>query len=310
MPEPLTPDSMQALFEKCKNWGRWGAEDECGALNFIQGHHRKAAAALVQDGHAVSCSREFPVEPAPHNPHPAQHMMVAAGDAATTMLADLEATLDYIGIACHGMATSHIDALCHVSAQGTLYNGVPVTDVKSTGATRNSIMAARDGIVGRGVLLDMPRLRGTEAIEPDQPVTPDELDAACKSQGVEVGEGDILLVAIGRDAYTARYAGWSPADGLGGLHAECAPWLHDRCIAVLGGDGVSDNMPGEGTAGWAMPMHQCCLTAMGIHLLDNLELRRLQADCAERGRWEFLFTVEPLRVERGTGCAINPIALL
>ena len=130
-----------------KNWGRWGPDDERGALNYISAEKRAAAARLVRDGETVSCALEFPVAPGPDNPTPAQHHMVIAGDAPEgTGVPNLEAALDYIGIAFHGMATSHIDALCHVFVLGRMYNGFPATDVKSTGAARNSIMAARDGI--------------------------------------------------------------------------------------------------------------------------------------------------------------------
>ena len=162
MSQPNVPTQvwMEKVFEATKNWGRWGAEDESGALNFITPKLRAAAAALVRDGVAVSCARELPVEPSVENPRPVHHHMLVAGDVADSLVPGIGATMDYIGVACHGMATSHIDALCHIAVNGTLYNGFPISDVKSNGARRGSIMAARDGIVGRGVLLDIPRLRG------------------------------------------------------------------------------------------------------------------------------------------------------
>jgi kynurenine formamidase len=311
MAESLTRDDLDRMFESVKNWGRWGAEDERGALGFIDDAKRARAAALVRDGEAVSCSLEFPVTPGPDNPTPAQHHMVLAGDAPEgSGVPHLETAMDYIGISFHGMATSHIDALCHVFVRGQMYNGFRASDVKSTGALRNSIMAARDGIVSRGVLLDVPRLRGVPWLEPGVAIERAELEAAERAQGVRVEEGDILLVATGRDARRAALGAWEPVTGgLAGLHPSCIPYLHERRIAVLGSDGISDPLPPSGIEGWPIPVHQCCLVAMGVHLLDNLELGRLGAACSARGRWEFLFSVAPLRIERATGSPVNPLAL-
>jgi kynurenine formamidase len=172
-------------------------------------------------------------------------------------------------------------------------------------------MCARDGIVGRGVLLDIPRLHGVEYLEPGTAITPGDLTAAEAVHDVEVTEGDILLVVTGRDARRAACGPWHPyTDGLAGLHPECIPWLHDRGIAVLGSDGISDVLPGRHPHGWPMPVHQCVLVAMGVHLLDNLRLDRLADACARQAQWSFLFTIAPLLVDGGTGSPANPIALL
>jgi kynurenine formamidase len=305
----LTTAEMEKIFESVKNWGKWGKDDQRGALHYITPKIRAAAASLIRDGESISCALEFPTQPAPDNPNPAQHMMVVAGDACTsTGIPGLEAAMDYIGVAFHGMAVSHIDALCHVFVKEKMYNGFDASDVKSTGALKNSIMAAKDGIAGRGVLLDIPRLRGVEWLEVDQRIGPDELEAAERAQRVTVQEGDILLVGTGRDARRAAKGSWSPMEGLAGLDGRCVEWLHERRIAVLGCDGVSDAIPNGNIANWPMPIHQCTLVAMGVHLLDNLRLDSLAAACADRERWEFFLTVAPLRVARGTGSPVNPIA--
>ncbi len=309
--ETMTPAQLEAIYEKVKNWGRWGTEDEAGALNLLTPERRAAAAREVQSGEAVSCSRELPVEPSTENPNPALHMMIRAGDDCVIPGVGLETAMDFVGVAFHGMATSHIDALCHVFVNGQMYNGRSAAEVKSTGAHANSIMVARDGISGRGVLLDVARHRGVSWLEPGESVGPDELEACEASQGVRVGEGDILLIANGRDARREAQGPWSPIEGgLAGLHPSCVPWLHERGVSVLGADGVSDPLPGPGVEGWPMPVHQCCLVAMGVHLLDNLRLDRLSEACASAGRWSFLFTVAPLRIENATGSPVNPIALL
>jgi kynurenine formamidase len=307
----VTTERMEEIFEKSKNWGRWGADDQAGALNLITPAKRAAAAKLVRTGEIVSCARELPVQPNAENPTPALHMMVMAGDACdATGVPGLETAMDFVGVAFHGMAVSHIDALCHVFVRGRMYNGFPASDVKSIGALRNSIFVAREGIVSRGVLLDIPRLRGVPWLEGGAEIGPDELAAAEREQGVRVEAGDILLVAGGRDARREHEGPWSPLEGgLAGLHPECIPWLRERDVAVLGSDGVSDALPGRRIDGWPLPVHQCTLVAMGVHLLDNLMLGRLREACARHGRWEFLLSVAPLRVDRGTGSPVNPIAM-
>ena len=305
-----TADRMRSVFESVKNWGRWGPDDEAGALNLITPAKRLEAAATVATGDVVSCSLPLAVQPAPDNPHPALHMMVRGGDDCLLPGTGFEMTSDFVGVAFHGMATSHIDALCHVFVDGRMYNGFAGTEVRSTGARRGSIMNASDGIVSRGVLLDIPRSMGVESLEKTHLVTVDELDRCVADQNVTIGAGDILLVATGRDATRAAEGAWVPWHGLAGLHPECIPWLHDRDIAVLGADGVSDGLPGLGLEGWFMPVHQCALVAMGVHLLDNLRLDRLSAACAAAERWEFQFTVAPLHVDGGTGSPVNAVAVL
>lgn len=304
-------DEMRELFESVKNWGRWGDEDEAGALNYITEAHRRAAAADVAVGEVVSCARELPVRPSVENPHPALHMMTRGGDDCVVPGLGMESTADFVGVAFHGMSTSHIDALCHVFVDGLMYNGIPGTEVRSTGARRGSIMVAGDGIVGRGVLLDIPRLQGLPYLEPRTAITVADLEAAEAAQSVTVGEGDILLVSTGRDARRAETGPWQPfSDGLAGLHPQCIPWLHERRISVLGCDGVSDVLPGHNPPDWIMPIHQCAIVAMGVHLLDNLRLDRLTEVCSRNRRWSFLFTVAPLRIEGGTGSPANPIAVI
>jgi kynurenine formamidase len=310
MDQPVTREWMQRTFEATKNWGRWGAEDERGALHFVTPRKRAAAAALARDGVAMSCARDLPVEASIENPSPALHHMLVAGDAADSVMPGVGATMDFIGVAFHGMATSHLDALCHVAVDGRIYNGFPVSEVRSTGARRSSVMVIADGIVSRGVLLDVPRLRGVDWLEPGERISPDELERAETAQRVRVEEGDVLLIGTGRDARRAAQGPWDPvAVGLAGLDARCIPWLHERRIAVLGSDGVSDALPGAGIEGWPIPVHQCCLVAMGVPLLDNLALAELARACAERGRYEFLFLAAPLRVPGGTGSPLNPIAV-
>ncbi|MET0727608.1 MAG: cyclase family protein [Acidimicrobiales bacterium] len=311
MPDTQTPavDWFERTFEEIKNWGRWGADDQRGALNLLTPERTAAAARLVQDGVTVSCALPLDTHGSDANPTPAQHHMLTAGDVVDeAMMPGLEQTADFVGIACHGMAVSHLDALCHVAVKGHLYNGVPLTEVRSSGARRLAVTEAADGIAGRGVLLDLPRIRGVDWLEPTDRVMPADLEAAEAQLGVSVQPGDILLVAIGRSR--RRQVGKKLAlSAAAGLHPYCGPWMKERDIAVLGTDGFGDAFGGDMVLPWPVPIHMFCLAGMGVHLLDNLDLAPLADACAERGRYEFFLNVAPLHIPGGTGCAVNPIAV-
>jgi len=215
---------------------------------------------------------------------------------------------DWFGMAPHGYAVSHIDALCHIFHEGRIYGGHPAERVTAHGALACGIDALRDGIVSRGILLDVPRLRGQPWLEPGTAITPDELERAETEAGVRVESGDVLLVRTGRWAVRAERGAWEPHELLAGLHASCLPWLHERGVAALGCDGVSDAVPSR-VEGVRLPIHSVAIVAMGLHLLDNLELERLGEACHEEGRAEFLLTIAPLVLERGTASPVNPIAV-
>ena len=309
MTERASEARVAEIYEATKQWGRWGDDDQRGALNLLTPERAARAAGLVRSGQVVSCGRDLATVPAIDNPIPAQHHMTLGGDVGARRKG-LPASADFVGVAFHGMANSHIDALCHVFVDGQMYNGFPASEVTSVGARRGSIEAAFDGVVGRGVLLDLPRTRGVPWLEPAEVVGPDELDAARRAQDVALEPGDVVLISTGRDARRAEHGPWDPnAVGLAGLDAECVPWLAQRDLAVLGSDGVSDVLPANDHR-WPMPLHLCMLVGLGVHLLDNLQLGRLADACAAAQRWEFLFVAAPLHVRGGTGSPLNPIAVL
>jgi kynurenine formamidase len=306
-------EEVARIFESVKNWGRWGPDDELGALNHLGPVQRARAAATVRDGLSVGLGLPLPVRPSPEVTFPAQHHMIAAGDACGScgLPPGYQASSDYIGTNVHDFGVTHIDALCHTFKDDLMWNGRPTTDVRSTGALRNDIGKVCDLLVGRGVLLDIPRLHGVDYLEPDTAIRIADLEAAERAQGVEVGTGDLLLVATGRDRRRLALPNGINlrVDGTPGLHPECALWLHEREVAVLGGDGVSDLTPAGRIADWPYPIHQCSIVATGIHLIDNMFLEPARAACAERARWEFLLTVNPIRVPGATGCPVNPVAV-
>ncbi|MFK7896311.1 MAG: cyclase family protein [Myxococcota bacterium] len=303
---------LDELFQSLSNWGRWGEDDERGMLNLLLPEHRAAAATSVQEGKVVSLAHDLGTTPSPENPYPAQHHMLAAGDARSDAgIPGYEASRDYVGAHVHGLGVTHIDALCHMFVKGKMYNGFPASDVRSSGALRNSTLSFAEGIVGRGVFLDLAWHRGVSSLRAGEVIRLEELMACESKAGVEVGPGDILIVGAGRTALREENGGpLNPADGMTGLHAECLPWLQEKGIALLGSDGISDPMPGLGIPNWPFPIHQVGIAGMGLHLIDNMALGELSARCQSLGRWHFLFTMGSIRVPGGTGCPVNPIALL
>lgn len=308
---PVTPELCERLWARTCNWGRWGDADQAGALNLIDGVKRRRAAALVTDGVALGLGNAWPVAPGPHNPWPAEHRMIRAGDAPDYPgVPGLSVALDYIGVQHHGVACAHIDALCHVFVRGRMYNGYPAADVKSTGAERNDVLPMADGIVTRGVLLDLPRALGVDYLDGMTRIGPDELDAAERSGNAAVTGGDVLIVHKGRERRIGARGLFDPAvAGMPGLHPLCVPWLHERGVAVLGSDCMNDPQPNFPCEGWPIPVHYLGICGMGMTLLHNLDTQALADACQRFGRSEFLLTIAPLKVPGGTGSPVNPVAV-
>ncbi|HEY2238244.1 MAG TPA: cyclase family protein [Streptosporangiaceae bacterium] len=306
-------DTEHYLRER-NNWGRWGDDDELGAINLITPEKRVQAASLVRSGRSVSLSRPFPKEPGAGNPKPAIHYMDRGvrenGGAAT----------DFYGISYHGQQSTHIDALCHVWDENGLYNGRQPDDVITfKGATFGQIDNWRDGLVTRGVLLDVPRFRGTDYVTQDAPVHGWELEQICRSRGIEVTPGDALVVYSGREAW-ARDNGrpWGTGDvstappgqvhgpDRPGLHASCLEFIREHDVSVLVWD-MMDLWPNGVGVPWSV---HGAIFAFGIALIDNALLEPVAGVCAELGRDDFMFVTSPLRVEGGTGSPANPLAIL
>jgi kynurenine formamidase len=311
--QDATPDELEAIWARVSNWGRWGADDERGALNQQSAERCARAAALVREGLHLSLAHDLPLRPSPETPVPAQHHMLAGGDARDASgIPGYEASSDWVGTPVHGLGITHIDALCHMFVRGEMYNGVPAAEVRSSGARRNSLRATEGGVVGRGVLLDVPAACGADFLGAADAIGVEDLEAAERAQGVRVEPGDLLFVSTGRDARRRAAGGHLDPfrEGLAGLEPGCLPWLHERGVAVLGGDGISDRMPARSTPGWPFPIHQIGITRIGLHLIDNAHLAPLAAACAQRRRWAFFCAVAPLRIPGGTGCPVNPVVVL
>jgi kynurenine formamidase len=308
VPDPaVTADQFSALFAELSNWGRWGADDERGTLNLLTPDLVVGAAALVNDGLSVSLSLALNTIPAAHNPMPADHhLTLLAGSGADSQ--PVQFLKDYVGADYHNDGHTHIDALCHVAYEGRLYNDRPDDEVTPEGAEADSIEVLHNGLLGRGVLLDIPAVRGVDWLEPGQHVFSDDLESAERRQGVSAGVGDILLVRTGHTRRLAELGPWDTPVAKAGLHPTAMRFVGARGVAVLGCDGNNDTAPSS-TEGVDFPIHALALAAMGLHLLDYLQLEDLRATCERLGRWEFLFATAPLRITGGTGSPLNPIAV-
>jgi len=303
----VSADQFEALFRQVSNWGRWGEDDERGALHHLTPEHVVAAARLVRSGQSVTLSRPLPTEAGVSNPAPADHHMTMLTDTDIGS-GSLRFAKDYVGGDYHNDGHTHVDALCHVAYDGSLYNGRPQSSVSAGGASVHSIEVLNNGLAGRGVLLDIPRLRGVRWLEPGEHVSRDELEAAEAEQGVTVRDGDILLVRTGHARRLDELGPWDTPAAKAGLHPTAVPFLAERRVAALGSDGNSDTAPSS-TEGVSFPIHVLTLNAMGLHLLDYLQFEDLRAVCERDGRWEFLFVAAPLRMAGGTGSPLNPIAI-
>lgn len=279
-----------------------------GALGTITPETVKAAAGEIRRGRTVTLAAPVETRPGPDNPNPAGHQLTSRPQAQADDNG-LHFATDRFDMNVHGDADSHLDALCHVVYDGTLHGGVSADTVTPTGATALSVEVARDGIVGRGVLLDIPRLRGVPWLEPGDHVTAEDLLAAEESEHLRVGAGDLLFVRVGHRRRRRELGPWDAAHARAGLHPTAMEFLAERRVAVLGGDGNNDTAPSS-TDGVGFPVHVLAIHALGLHLLDYLQFEDLAPLCEVEDRWSFLCVIAPLRLPAATGSPVNPIAIL
>jgi hypothetical protein len=294
----VTNEEYAGWTRELTNWGRWGKDDEIGTLNLITPAKRKAAAALVKEGFSVSLAADPDTVKAVDNPQPYDHVMQGIGT-------------DRFGVSYHGQAHTHLDSLAHhFDFDGAGYNGYRPDEalVMQRGHPKNSIHNVKNGIFTRGILIDIPRLKGLPYLEPGTPIYVEDLEAFLKMARITLSPGDALFVRAGvwaRRKVVGPYARGRAAKDAG-LDVSVIPWLKQRDVAILAADHPQyvwpspSNIPGN--------IHDFALVGLGVHLIDNCDLEALSDAAAARKRWEFLLTAAPIPVPGATGSPINPIA--
>jgi kynurenine formamidase len=303
LPHPLVTKAEYERWQvELSNWGRWGKDDELGTLNLITPAKRKQAVSLVKDGVSISLASNESNEKEPDNPCPIEWSMITATQSTA---------MDRVAFPCiHGAGHTHLDSFAHIFFDGKMWNGYSVGGLVTMerGAAKNSILTMKDGIVTRGVLYDIARLKGLPYLEPGTRIFPEDLEAWEKKTGVKAMAGDALLLRWGRWTRRAKLGPWPINDAMAGFDNSIIPWLKKRDIAILGWEtpDYAPHPPGD------LPpsaVHNFALTILGIHLLDRADFDKLGEAAAARNRWEFMLTIAPLPIPRGTGSPVNPIAM-
>jgi kynurenine formamidase len=309
-PQPVnstaTPADYLRWRTELRNWGRWGPNDQKGTANLITPQKVQAALRLARDGVVVSLAHAVPQE---------QAADVGAGQVfrRTTNSIGEMVTTDTYQVSYHGQALAHTDAFCHFFIDGQMYNGYSVKDniTPEAGCKQGDIMARRDGIVTRGVLYDMPQMKGVDWIEPGTPITRADLEAWEKRTGTRVGPGDIILLYVGR--WKRRAAMGAHKGAVAGYYVDTVPFFKERDVAFVGHDMNIDWSP---RPGWGpeqgingTPVHHALLTWLGTGIVENLDLEQLAETARRLKRYEFMVTFAPIPVEGGSGSPVNPLAV-
>ena len=311
----LNEETVEELFTSLSNWGRWGTDDQKGTLNLLSPEKVRQAGSLIQDGVSVSLSRVIDNAPAIDIPDPPLLHMTFSGEQwalhpeERSKAWGVQLARDFLGFTYHGLYMTHLDALSHFFFKGMMYNNAsPATVRTAGGATIQSVEDAATGIVSRGILADVARHRGVRWLEPSEAIGPMELQEVIDAAGITPEPGDVLLVRTGHWERRTALGPSAISEGFPGLHAACAPLLRKWDIAMLGGDSINDVVP-SGFQVMGNPIHEIGQVGMGLWLLDNCDLGDLGNACQERGRYEFFFSLLPLRVKGGTGSPANPVAI-
>jgi kynurenine formamidase len=293
---PANAEQFDQLFQQVKNWGRWGADDQLGAVNLITAAKRRQALALARTGQTVSLVHNPLTDKADDNASPFEHTMNPGF------------TTDTYRVMYHGYSHSHLDALCHILYKDQTYNGYARAVVNTDkGCTKLGIDNLKQGIITRGILIDMPRLKGVPFLEPGTAIYQEDVEAWEKMANVKIAAGDAILLRTGRWARRAAVGPWAVGRNAAGFHASIIPFIKARGVSIVGSDAASEVTPTLVT-GVALPVHTLLITALGINILDNHDLEALAETAAKLKRWEFMITINPMPITGGTGSPLNTLA--
>jgi len=311
----LTIAEVHGSCEEFRDWNRWGKDDEAGTLNHATPERIVEAARLVNRGETFALSINFDK----HGPQTGDlgrfnpvHAMLATGIDAVHGVQDemnIRYSDDVLSLPLHG--ATHWDSLSHIFYGSHMWNGYDATLVSAGGARKNGIEKARDKMVGRGVLLDVARYKGAEALEDGYAITCEDLDGCARRQNVEVRGGDFLLVRTGQLGGRLAAGSWGDYAGgdAPGLAFETLRWLHDREVAAVASDTWGVEVRPNETDEAFQPWHWVAIPNMGLSVGEMFYLEELAEDCGRDGRYEFFFVAPPLPITGASGSPVNPIAI-
>jgi kynurenine formamidase len=309
-------DIVRDTGARCSNWGKWGPDDELGTLNYITPDAIVKATRLVKRGRVFSLAIPFdnqgPQINQPRRFNPI-HRMILTGPDFTTGAFKRPGGVGFADdmVIMPLQCGTQWDALSHCFLDGRLYNGYDANLVSSEGAKRNGIDKMAGGVVTRGVLLDLPRLKDVGWLEPGYAITVEDLESALSARTVALGTGDALLVRTGQLAMCRARGGWGDYAGgdAPGLSFDTAEWIHVRQLAALATDTWGMEVRPNEIPDTYQPLHQILIPHMGLLVGEIFDLEALAADCAQDGVYEFLFVAPPLPITGAVGSPVNPLAV-
>jgi len=310
------PDLVRETGKRLRNWGRWGADDQRGTLNYITPADIVRAASLIRRGDVFSLAIPFdakgPQIDQPRRFNPIHRMMITGPDCTTGAIrfpggVGFSDDMVIMPLQC----ATQWDALSHCFEDGRMYNGYDANEVSSRGAKRNGIDKIARGIVARGVLLDMPRVKNVRWLEAGYAIGAEDLDGALAHHHVTVGRGDALLVRTGHMTLCRERGSWGDYAGgdAPGLSFHTADWMHRRQIAAVATDTWGMEVRPNEFPDVFQPLHQVCIPNMGLTIGEIFFLDELADDCARDGVYEFFFVAPPLPITGAVGSPINPLAI-
>jgi kynurenine formamidase len=313
---------FREMTKRYSNWGRWGERDQRGTLNYITADTIRAGSKEVKRGKAFSLA--IPLDSrGPQRGlfgrfNPILLMTRDGGDAITGAY-----SADWLGgeeketrsadevVVMPTQCATHWDSLAHIIHKDVMYNGRSAAEISSTGAKANGIYASREGMVGRSVLLDVPRAEKRDHLLPGEGITSSALEETAERQGVKVGEGDIVLVRTGHMAAARRRGDWGDYAGgpAPGLALDSLEWIAERKVAAIASDTWGMEVLPFEVKEIHLPFHVVAIVYMGLALGEIFDLDALADDCAEDRRYSFFLSAQPLPFTKGVASPINPIAI-
>jgi kynurenine formamidase len=292
------------------NWGRWGADDERGALNLIGPAEVLAGVAACRTGQTYPLGLRVQRKGVPivdFRPAPERYALFRDTDAATFRKLGSDGTLgfneDVVTVPTHN--GTHMDALSHCASEGTLYNGFSADVVEANRGSSRCGVEKIGAVVGRAVLLDIARHLGVDWLEPGQPIGADLLEATRSAAGVTIVAGDVLLVRTGwLDLFASLGRGEPAPFAQPGLDLSAAEFVRDHDLAAVGADNAAVEVIPFDQGGY-LPVHVVLLHELGVVLFEHLVLSPLAAD----GCVEGLFVASPLLITGGSGSPVNPVVI-